>query len=53
MAINHRDDNDRYQAVSEAFRQAAMDLPFMPLKFPPEGDFNNEEVFRYNSHKLP
>ena len=34
------------QAVNAAFHQAAADLPFMPLKFPAVGDFNNEEVRR-------
>ena len=37
-------DHDHDQAVSKAFHRAARDLPFMPLKFPAEGDFNNEEV---------
>ena len=37
-------DHDHAQAVSKAFHRAARDLPFMPLKFPAEGDFNNEEV---------
>ena len=33
-----------YQEVSETFHEAAASLPFMPLKFPAEGDFSNEEV---------
>ena len=39
-------DDEHCQDVSKAFHRAARDLPFMPLKFPAEGDFNNEEVFR-------
>ena len=42
-------DDEHCQDVSKAFHRAARDLPFMPLKFPAEGDFNNEEVFRCDS----
>lgn len=34
----------KYEDVNAAFHAAAKNLPFMPLKFPAEGDFNNEEV---------
>ena len=33
-----------YQDVDAAFGQAAESLPFQPLKFPPTGNFSNEEI---------
>ena len=33
-----------YRDVDAAFGQAAESLPFQPLKFPPTGNFSNEEI---------